>query len=57
MSGKGVRYCKAEGPVDSNSQQDAIRPGRLLFSSEKRKESCARTGRRRGRGGDGGGGV
>ena len=31
MSGEGVRNCKGEGAVDSNLQQDTIRPGKIVY--------------------------
>ena len=43
--GERVRNYKGEGAVDSNSQKDTIRPGRILFLSNERERSCAWRGR------------
>ena len=43
MRGEGVRNCKGEGALDSNSQQTVKRPSKILFYIMKRKESRART--------------
>ena len=44
---EGNERRRSEGAVDSNSQQATIRPGKFFFSDER--ESCARSGRVRGR--------
>ena len=48
LRGERVRNCKEEGALDFNSQQTAIRPGKIpFFSNEKEVKLCKNRMRKR----------